>query len=398
MRFCLNNLILSLSYALDYIEIELLGVASNHSKRVAYISASIARELGYNDQEIFTVISLALLHDIGRCKNWLQKDKIETDRKKYDIQHCEEGQKIIDSLGLYADAKDVILYHHEAYDGSGMFGLSGNQIPLNSQIISLADKIEKLFRVMHSDRESREKIIQFIKDSEGTLFAPVVVESFVKASEKIIFWLELMDDNINKGLRRIMPFYHIDTNWYELRSITSIFGEIIDIKSSFTKNHSALLAESTGIMAEYYKKGKDEMQKLLIAADLHDLGKLVVSNDILHKNSQLNLQEFAKIQEHSYYTRKCLEDIVGFEDITEWAANHHEKLSGRGYPYGKKAHELDFNSRLLMCLDIYQALVEERPYRGSLKHEVAVDMLKELASKGEIDADIVNDIDMVLRH
>lgn len=397
MKFCFNDFILALSFALDFIEIDLLGVNSNHSKRVAYLVAQIAMKLGYEGQELFDLIAIGLLHDVGRCKNWLSDDFFTADemrRRQFDADHCRDGEIIIQRLLLETDCKNVIYYHHERYDGSGMYGLKGADIPIKSQIVALADSIEKNFPLQDVSSVSlKPKVIEFVKRESGTGFNPLVAEAFLEANKQILFWIELRDDNIDTGLRRVTPNYFNELEWREIRNKTEILSNIIDMKSSFTKNHSRELAEKTEVMADYYEFDEDSKYQMLIAADLHDLGKLVVSNSILHKPKGLELEEFYKIQEHSYYTRKCLQQLDGFENITEWAANHHEKLNGKGYPFGKSAEELDFNSRLLMCLDIYQALVEDRPYRSPMSHERAISILKGMAERGEIDENIVRDID-----
>lgn len=81
--------------------------------------------------------------------------------------------------------------------------------------------------------------------------------------------------------------------------------------------------------------------------------------------------------------------------IDEWASLHHEKLDGSGYPFGKTGDELCKNDRMLACIDIYQALIEERPYRAEMPHAKAMKILFELADDGKIDSDIVHDIDVV---
>ena len=148
-------------------------------------------------------------------------------------------------------------------------------------------------------------------------------------------------------------------------------------------------------MADYYKMDVNEKMKLIIAADLHDIGKLAVPNSILDSPNKLSDEEFNIIKKHPYYTRLALQEIKGFEDITEWASNHHEKLNGKGYPFGKVAKDLDFNSRLMTCLDIYEALTEERPYRIGLSHEEAMDILNKMKDDGFIDTEITKDIDYV---
>jgi HD-GYP domain-containing protein (c-di-GMP phosphodiesterase class II) len=71
---------------------------------------------------------------------------------------------------------------------------------------------------------------------------------------------------------------------------------------------------------------------------------------------------------------------------------HHEKLDGSGYPFGISAGALGEKERLLQCLDIYQAMREERPYKSALDHESAMDELRDMVRQGKLDGDIVRDI------
>ena len=146
-------------------------------------------------------------------------------------------------------------------------------------------------------------------------------------------------------------------------------------------------------MATYFKMEDVERTQLRIAASLHDVGKLAVPNTILDKPGQLTDEERRVVNIHTYYTRLCLEQIPGFEQITDWAANHHEKLGGGGYPLGLGDVNLDFNSRLMTVLDIYQALTEERPYRKSLSHRRTMEIIGKIRDHGELDAELVDQVD-----
>ncbi len=128
---------------------------------------------------------------------------------------------------------------------------------------------------------------------------------------------------------------------------------------------------------------------------MHDIGKLVVDKDILEKPDKLTKEEYRHIQNHAYYTFDILRKISGFEDITLWASSHHEKLDGSGYPFGKKAENLSFNERLMACLDIYQALIEDRPYKNGLGHEAAMNILRDMSDRNMLDESIVTDIDCI---
>lgn len=74
--------------------------------------------------------------------------------------------------------------------------------------------------------------------------------------------------------------------------------------------------------------------------------------------------------------------------VAEEVAFHHEKLNGKGYPFGKTAAELNEPERIMACIDIYQALTEDRPYKKGLSHEKTCEMLDDMAQKGFVDSDI----------
>jgi HD-GYP domain-containing protein (c-di-GMP phosphodiesterase class II) len=149
-------------------------------------------------------------------------------------------------------------------------------------------------------------------------------------------------------------------------------------------------------MGEYYGYDPAGKARLCLAAGLHDIGKLAIPTEILEKPGRLTDGEFRIIAGHVKKTAELLKDIEGFEDIHAWASNHHEKLDGSGYPLGKKAEELDFNSRLMACIDIYQAVSEERPYHPARDHRSTMEILHDMAGKGAIDENIVRDIDKTL--
>ncbi len=301
--------------------------------------------------------------------------------------HCIEGEKNIQFFPFFSSIPNVILYHHEHYDGSGFFGMSGENIPLYSRIIALADTLAILF----SENQTISDMIQFIRHSKRE-FDPNLKDIFYDLSRNVEFWLNMGDTYVKDALTKMMPKMNRTFNYRDIHTVSQIFSNIIDAKSPFTGTHSRGISEKTGIMCQYYGYDEETYWKMRIAADLHDLGKIMVPNEILDKNGTLSQHEIIIIQSHTFYTRKALEKITGFEEIADWAANHHEKLNGKGYPYGFDAERLDFNSRLLACIDIYQALTEDRPYRNALSHTQAVGILRTMARQNLIEASIVEDL------
>jgi HD-GYP domain-containing protein (c-di-GMP phosphodiesterase class II) len=178
--------------------------------------------------------------------------------------------------------------------------------------------------------------------------------------------------------------------------LAGFVARIIDYKSLFTRLHSTQIANRAWFMGQHYKYDSQELAEVYLAASLHDLGKLAIPSEILEKPGKLSDEEFGIIKGHVRLTWELLGDIEGLGTICQWASNHHEKLDGSGYPFGKKAPELDFNSRLLTCLDLYQAISEERPYHSRRSHGDTMRILYEMADTGKIDGDITKDLNIAL--
>jgi HD-GYP domain-containing protein (c-di-GMP phosphodiesterase class II) len=396
--FDLNGLVLSVSRALDFMEMDFLGGVTNHSKRVAYISLMMARRMGLGDSELFDLATFALLHDNGVAaafRNKAGEGILPESLENIDLgtDHCLLGEENLSGYPFLTCAKDVVRYHHENYDGSGPFGIAGASIPLFSRLIHLADSLELRFDLGSSKYETRGELERFARARAGSLFDPAAVELLCELMGRPHFRLDLRDDFVGAALHEAAPHYEKEMDFSEIACVTKIFSRIIDSKSRFTRLHSRQLSERAGRIASRFGLPAEQASKLRIAADLHDLGKLAVSNAILDKRGPLEPWEIEVVQSHTYFTRVSLEAIPGFEDITEWAANHHETLNGKGYPYRKPAEALDFNSRLMACLDVYQALTEERPYREPLGHAKAAAIMDGMVKAGNLDPAIVAEVE-----
>ena len=128
---------------------------------------------------------------------------------------------------------------------------------------------------------------------------------------------------------------------------------------------------------------------MAIAGYLHDIGKLKVPKNILEKGEKLTDEEFNIVKEYAYYTYLFLKDIPGFEQIGSWAALHHEKLNGYGYPFGLKMGEIPMGAQILGVADIFSAVAEVRAYRQSMAKEGVMKTLADSIEKGALSGYIV---------
>ena len=198
----------------------------------------------------------------------------------------------------------------------------------------------------------------------------------------------LSDGSFETKLWEIIPRQKQVFDWKTCKNVADFFAKIVDYKSSFTSRHSIGVAEKAAFFAQYIGYDSINVQKIYLAGALHDIGKMAVGNEILEKPDKLTDDEFSKMKNHAGYTYLILSEVNDFEEIRDWAAFHHEKLNGKGYPFGKTAAELNEPERIMACIDIYQALTEDRPYKKGLSHEKTCEMLDDMAQKGFVDSDI----------
>jgi HD-GYP domain-containing protein (c-di-GMP phosphodiesterase class II) len=391
MNFRMDKLIIVFGEALDIVEGELLGASTHHGKRIAAVCAAMGRRLNMDEARLITVSLCALLHD-NALTEYIRSEQ-EGPHDPAMKLHCEYGQRNIGNLEFPSDSADLILYHHERADNSGPYGRA--EYSLGAELIGIADEVDVNLHLQRRSAEDRPKIAEFIRESRR--FYPETQALLMEVLDGYLL-RRLRDDEIDRTVEDLIPPWETDSAAPGLPDTTAFMGRVIDYKSVFTQRHTTGIAEKALVMAAYYGYGLSERNLFCLAANLHDIGKLAVPTAILEKPGRLNREEFREIASHVEKTAELLEPLEGqgLDRVKVWASNHHEKLDGSGYPRGKGAADLDFNSRLLACLDMYQAISEERPYHPDRNHGDTIAILRQDAEKGFIDAGIVRDMDRVL--
>jgi len=390
----MDSLIKSIATALDIVEGSLVGASPNHGKRIAVLCAKMGQVLGKNTEEITALAVCALLHD-SALTEYILSEKKDGNHDLAMKKHCEIGQRNVDDLCFKTNVKDFVLYHHEHADGTGPFGIREGEGPLEAELITIADSIDVAHHLQRLKPEDLPVIRNIIVNETGKHYSKTAAETMLK----ILDWpviLSLKDNVIKQTAADSLSPWTVDIQTETVFGLADFIAKIIDYKSVFTEKHSTQIANKAWFMGKYYQYDPEKLAELYLAASLHDLGKLATPSDILEKPGKLTGEEFEIIKNHVHLTWKLLSEVEGFETICQWTSNHHEKLDGSGYPFGKKASELDFNSRLLACLDLYQAICEERPYHSGRSHKDTMQILYEMADAGKIDKDIVKDFDVAL--
>jgi len=388
----MDELVKTISTALDIVESNLLGCSVNHGKRISTLCAAMGRHLGLDEDEISAITTCAMFHD-NALTEYILSERPGPGQEINLILHCRYGQRNVGTLPLRADSSDYILHHHEQPDGKGPFKKKDGEFSLGAELIAIADMVDVDFHLQTIPTNRLSVVRKSIRDLAGTRYSKRAAEAMLSILDEDML-LSLRDDVITETAEKAIPVWNISI--YDTTSIAAFTARIVNYKSTYTKEHSTKSADIVWNMCAHYNLNPEMRAQIYLASSLHDLGKLQVPTEILEKIGTLTPDEFEIVKDHAKHTNELLSKIPGFDNISEWAASHHEKLDGSGYPFGKRAEDLDFPSRLIAVSDIYEAVGAKRPYHESRSHAETMIIMNDMAERGLIDKDIVKDIDTVM--
>lgn len=368
------DIVLSLSNAIDLIDSNI----TDHHKRVAYISFSLAKQMNFSETEIRDLVLAALLHDCGAV-NLAERSTFYDFEFGYSLplrhDHGYKGWFILKESQELRAAAEIIKYHHIFWKEPFSNRFDMTQIPKSSYVLHLADRIDILIDRKTEILNQREHIWKEINAESGTMFMPDVVQAFYDLVPKLFFWFDIVNPHLHDFIKKEMSYYHVEINSQNLLEYAFVFHRIIDFRNKFTATHSTGVAAVASTLA--FKMGFSDIDCSLMksAGLMHDIGKLSVPESILEKTASLSPHEYNIIKAHTYHTYRIIDAIPGLEKVRDWAAFHHEKLDGTGYPFGLKSNQLDLGARILAISDMFTALTEERPYRHAMPPQNAIDII-----------------------
>ncbi len=388
IRIDLNDAIFALSDSLDLVGIDEVA----HGKRVGYMAFKCAEVLGLDKPDRERLFQIGLVHDIGVSSTQVHHHLVTEMQWAHDEDHAITGQKLVNQSRHLTGFATAIRHHHTPWRLLQPMRDLTQQDKKDANLVFLVDRVDALSAAHYNvDLQLQvDNIRQRIQGMAGELFSPELIEVFLHASESDSFWLMLEPPHLDRfmiDMRAMTTPFFIEND--DVKDIARIFAQVVDAKSKFTFEHSIGVAALSRFLAAEMDFDEDSLIKIEIAGLLHDLGKLRIPDEILDKPDRLSRQDILTMHRHSFETYQVLREIRGFEDIALWASYHHERPDGSGYPFKRSASDLGQEARIIAVADIFQALAQERPYRGAMSITEICAVLAQMAENNLLDQQIV---------
>lgn len=166
--------------------------------------------------------------------------------------------------------------------------------------------------------------------------------------------------------------------------------EAVRAKDEYIHQHNVGVSVLATLLGKWCRLDEQEMNLLILGAALHDVGKIHISDEILHKTEKLTHEEFEEMKRHTRYGYELLKDVVGLHPrVAHIALQHHERDDGSGYPLKLKASQIDPLSRIVAVADVFHAMSSTRPYHEALPFYEVISRMKQ-GTFGELDPVIVS--------
>jgi HD-GYP domain-containing protein (c-di-GMP phosphodiesterase class II)/DNA-binding CsgD family transcriptional regulator len=294
---------------------------------------------------------------------------------------CELARESARRLDLPEAVQTSLFHVYDPWRGrTGPDGLTGEDLPIGARIARLAG-----IAVLFDSIGGIDLAIQAVRRRAGGMLDPSLVTCF---AENATAWLtDSSGAEAQAALLDREPQPHVSVP--DIRPVAEVFGDLADLKSPYFLGHSRSVAKLVGGAAERLRLSDVAKADLDLAARLHDVGRVAVSNAVWEKPGRLNIDEWEQVRLHAYQSERILAGSDELARIARLVGRHHERLDGSGYHRGCSAEELSISDRILAAADAYQTLTEPRPHRAALTPPEAERRILDAARSGSLDPDAV---------
>ncbi|MBI5044221.1 MAG: response regulator, partial [Nitrospirae bacterium] len=235
------------------------------------------------------------------------------------------------------------------------------------------------------------EVCKKLKDDSKTRLIPIVIITALRDVEDKIRALDLgADEFLSKPFNRaelmarvraLLKMKHLNDNLEAAEDVIFTLARTIEARDRYTEGHCERVSDLSITLAKEIGLSENDQKALKNGGILHDIGKIAIDETILNKPGKLTPEEFEKMKSHPVKGAEICKNLKTLTDALPIIRSHHEKCDGSGYPDGLKKDEIPVIARIMAIVDVYDAIITDRPYRKGLPQDTAINILKEESKK-----------------
>ncbi len=302
----------------------------------------------------------------------------------YTTANCEVAAQTARRVGLGPGVERGLGEIFEWWNGKGApLGLRGEAIGLPARVAQVAGHAALFDRI-----GGAELALDAVRQRAGASLDPTIAAAFVRCGPALL--AELSSADVVQATVAAEPEPVVEISEHGLDAVCRAFGDAVDLKSPFHHGHSAGVAELAEGAATELGLSAADTSALRRAALLHDIGRAAVPNGIWERPGPLTSSDWERVRLHAYHSERILSRCGPLAALGPLAGMHHERLDGSGYHRQAAAAAIPLSARVLAAADAFQAMTQERAYRGAHPPEAAGRELAAQGRAGVLDADAVS--------
>lgn len=212
----------------------------------------------------------------------------------------------------------------------------------------------------------------------------------VPESQLLALWREIaasQPEPVETAMAR--PGRQVEEVKQAVRATIHAFVKALDMRDTFVAGHAGRVSRYCLALAKRVGLSEQEQEQLELAALLHDVGKVAISEAILRKAGKLNTQEYATMQRHPELGEHIVAEVEWLKGTQSAIRHHHERYDGHGYPHGLAKDQIPLTARIIAVAETFDALTSRSAYREPLSPKQAYRELKRVAGT-QLDPQLVS--------
>jgi diguanylate cyclase (GGDEF)-like protein len=265
-------------------------------------------------------------------------------------------------------------------------GLMGRCLTEGRPVVSADVTREPGYRANHNAHDVRSELAVPIKTATGPWGVVNLEDTALSAfDEDDARLLESIAAQLGGAINAIGLYERLDRAYL---GTAEALSTALDAKDSSTASHSQSITDDAVAVGRRLGMDAEELRMLRYAAAFHDIGKLAIPRQILHKEGPLDPDEWAQMKQHTIYGDRILQPIEFLDPIRPIVRHAHERWDGGGYPDGLAGEEIPLGSRIVFACDAFDAMTTDRTYNPAIPAEQAKQELRNGAG-GQFDPLVV---------